>query len=139
MTQRTLPLNAIHAFIVTARHLNLTRAAAELCRQVPGGQRRGDGGAVALRRHRAGQHRRGVPGPDGQRAGAAAGAAGAAPGGRAAAHHLRAGAARRARPPAGRQGYEGFGPDGPAGLPVPGRRFAGRGCGIPRRPFPLCR
>lgn len=31
MTQRTLPLNAIHAFIVTARHLNLTRAAAELC------------------------------------------------------------------------------------------------------------
>lgn len=31
MTQRPLPLNAIHAFIVTARHLNLTRAAGELC------------------------------------------------------------------------------------------------------------
>jgi LysR family transcriptional regulator, glycine cleavage system transcriptional activator len=28
---RTLPLNAIHAFLVTARHLNLTRAAGELC------------------------------------------------------------------------------------------------------------
>ncbi|MEZ3500391.1 LysR substrate-binding domain-containing protein [Pantoea sp. KPR_PJ] len=26
-----LPLNAIHAFLVTARHLNLTRAAGELC------------------------------------------------------------------------------------------------------------
>lgn len=31
MPQRPLPLNAIHAFIVTARHLNLTRAAGELC------------------------------------------------------------------------------------------------------------
>lgn len=31
MPLRPLPLNAIHAFIVTARHLNLTRAAAELC------------------------------------------------------------------------------------------------------------
>lgn len=31
MSRRTLPLNAIHAFIVTARHLNLTRAAGELC------------------------------------------------------------------------------------------------------------
>lgn len=31
MPQRPLPLNAIHAFIVTARHLNLTRAASELC------------------------------------------------------------------------------------------------------------
>ncbi|MBM7341279.1 LysR family transcriptional regulator [Pantoea coffeiphila] len=31
MSQRPLPLNAIHAFIVTARHLNLTRAAGELC------------------------------------------------------------------------------------------------------------
>lgn len=28
---RSLPLNAIHAFLVTARHLNLTRAAGELC------------------------------------------------------------------------------------------------------------
>ncbi|RPD97858.1 LysR family transcriptional regulator [Candidatus Pantoea deserta] len=28
---RSLPLNAVHAFLVTARHLNLTRAAAELC------------------------------------------------------------------------------------------------------------
>lgn len=28
---RTLPLNAVHAFLVTARHLNLTRAAGELC------------------------------------------------------------------------------------------------------------
>lgn len=31
MSQRALPLNAIHAFLVTARHLNLTRAAGELC------------------------------------------------------------------------------------------------------------
>lgn len=31
MSRRSLPLNAIHAFIVTARHLNLTRAADELC------------------------------------------------------------------------------------------------------------
>ncbi|MGB9095317.1 LysR substrate-binding domain-containing protein [Erwinia sp.] len=31
MSRRSLPLNAIHAFIVTARHLNLTRAAGELC------------------------------------------------------------------------------------------------------------
>ncbi|WP_437610936.1 LysR substrate-binding domain-containing protein [Erwinia sp. V71] len=31
MTRRSLPLNGIHAFIVTARHLNLTRAATELC------------------------------------------------------------------------------------------------------------
>lgn len=31
MSQRPLPLNAIHAFIVTARHLNLTHAAGELC------------------------------------------------------------------------------------------------------------
>ncbi len=31
MSQRPLPLNAIHAFIVTSRHLNLTRAADELC------------------------------------------------------------------------------------------------------------
>lgn len=31
MPQRPLPLNAIHAFIVAARHLNLTRAASELC------------------------------------------------------------------------------------------------------------
>ncbi|MCU5775588.1 LysR substrate-binding domain-containing protein [Erwiniaceae bacterium BAC15a-03b] len=31
MSRRSLPLNAIHAFIVTARHLNLTHAAAELC------------------------------------------------------------------------------------------------------------
>ena len=28
---RSLPLNAIHTFLVTARHLNLTRAAGELC------------------------------------------------------------------------------------------------------------
>lgn len=31
MTRCSLPLNGIHAFIVTARHLNLTRAATELC------------------------------------------------------------------------------------------------------------
>jgi len=31
MMARSLPLNAIHAFLVTARHLNLTRAAGELC------------------------------------------------------------------------------------------------------------
>ncbi len=31
MSRRSLPLNAVHAFIVTARHLNLTRAAGELC------------------------------------------------------------------------------------------------------------
>ncbi|MDU6391154.1 MAG: LysR family transcriptional regulator, partial [Pantoea sp.] len=31
MMPRSLPLNAIHAFLVTARHLNLTRAAGELC------------------------------------------------------------------------------------------------------------
>ncbi|WP_338556028.1 LysR substrate-binding domain-containing protein [Erwinia sp. E_sp_B04_7] len=31
MSRRSLPLNAVHAFIVTARHLNLTRAAVELC------------------------------------------------------------------------------------------------------------
>ncbi|WP_158781517.1 LysR substrate-binding domain-containing protein [Pantoea sp. BAV 3049] len=31
MSRRPLPLNAVHAFIVTARHLNLTRAAGELC------------------------------------------------------------------------------------------------------------
>lgn len=31
MSRRSLPLTAIHAFIVTARHLNLTRAAGELC------------------------------------------------------------------------------------------------------------
>lgn len=31
MSRRTLPLNAIDAFLVTARHLNLTRAASELC------------------------------------------------------------------------------------------------------------
>ncbi|QKJ87208.1 LysR family transcriptional regulator [Paramixta manurensis] len=31
MTQRALPLNAIHAFLVTAKHLNLTHAAQELC------------------------------------------------------------------------------------------------------------
>ncbi len=30
MTKRTPPLNALHAFVVTARHLNLTRAAEEL-------------------------------------------------------------------------------------------------------------
>ncbi|MCE0491598.1 LysR substrate-binding domain-containing protein [Pantoea sp. Mb-10] len=28
---RALPLNALHAFVVTARHLNLTHAASELC------------------------------------------------------------------------------------------------------------
>ncbi len=31
MSRSALPLNAIHAFLVTARHLNLTRAAIELC------------------------------------------------------------------------------------------------------------
>lgn len=31
MSRSALPLNAIHAFLVTARHLNLTRAASELC------------------------------------------------------------------------------------------------------------
>ncbi|MBZ6393688.1 MULTISPECIES: LysR substrate-binding domain-containing protein [Pantoea] len=31
MSRTTLPLNAIHAFLVTARHLNLTHAARELC------------------------------------------------------------------------------------------------------------
>ena len=31
MSRFALPLNAIHAFLVTARHLNLTRAASELC------------------------------------------------------------------------------------------------------------
>jgi LysR family glycine cleavage system transcriptional activator len=31
MSRSALPLNAIHAFLVTARHLNLTRAANELC------------------------------------------------------------------------------------------------------------
>ncbi|MDU4094008.1 MAG: LysR substrate-binding domain-containing protein [Pantoea sp.] len=31
MVNQPLPLNAIHAFLVTARHLNLTRAADELC------------------------------------------------------------------------------------------------------------
>jgi len=31
MSRRPLPLNAVHAFIVTARHLNLTHAAKELC------------------------------------------------------------------------------------------------------------
>lgn len=31
MSRRPLPLNSVHAFIVTARHLNLTRAAGELC------------------------------------------------------------------------------------------------------------
>lgn len=31
MNNRTPPLNALHAFVVTARHLNLTRAADELC------------------------------------------------------------------------------------------------------------
>ena len=31
MSNRTLPLNAIDAFLVTARHLNLTHAAQELC------------------------------------------------------------------------------------------------------------
>ncbi|WP_034914903.1 LysR family transcriptional regulator [Erwinia sp. 9145] len=31
MPPRSLPLNAVHAFIVTARHLNLTHAARELC------------------------------------------------------------------------------------------------------------
>lgn len=31
MSRRSLPLNAIDAFLVTARHLNLTHAATELC------------------------------------------------------------------------------------------------------------
>lgn len=31
MSRSSLPLNAIHAFLVTARHLNLTHAAGELC------------------------------------------------------------------------------------------------------------
>lgn len=31
MSRSALPLNAIHAFLVTARYLNLTRAASELC------------------------------------------------------------------------------------------------------------
>jgi len=31
VSRTTLPLNAIHAFLVTARHLNLTHAARELC------------------------------------------------------------------------------------------------------------
>ncbi|HCW46600.1 MAG TPA: LysR family transcriptional regulator, partial [Erwiniaceae bacterium] len=31
MSRQSLPLNAIHAFLVVARHLNLTRAADELC------------------------------------------------------------------------------------------------------------
>ncbi|MRS20560.1 LysR family transcriptional regulator [Enterobacteriaceae bacterium RIT692] len=31
MSRSALPLNAIYAFLVTARHLNLTRAASELC------------------------------------------------------------------------------------------------------------
>ncbi|QDY41978.1 LysR substrate-binding domain-containing protein [Candidatus Pantoea soli] len=31
MSRTALPLNAIHAFLVTARHLNLTHAARELC------------------------------------------------------------------------------------------------------------
>lgn len=31
MTRRAAPLNAFHTFVVTARHLNLTHAAAELC------------------------------------------------------------------------------------------------------------
>ncbi|MFH8134576.1 LysR family transcriptional regulator [Pantoea osteomyelitidis] len=31
MSHRALPLNAINAFLVTARHLNLTHAASELC------------------------------------------------------------------------------------------------------------
>lgn len=31
MSRTSLPLNAIHAFLVTARHLNLTHAARELC------------------------------------------------------------------------------------------------------------
>lgn len=31
MTRRNFPLNTLDAFLVTARHLNLTRAAKELC------------------------------------------------------------------------------------------------------------
>ncbi|XP_048154529.1 DNA polymerase eta isoform X2 [Corvus hawaiiensis] len=72
---------------------------------VPGGQRGGDAGAVALRRHRAREHRRGVPGPDGQRAPPAARVARPPPAGCAAAQHLRAGTARRARPRARREGH----------------------------------
>lgn len=30
INNRILPLNALHAFVVTARHLNFTRAAEEL-------------------------------------------------------------------------------------------------------------
>lgn len=31
MARRTFPLNAVETFLVTARHLNLTHAAKELC------------------------------------------------------------------------------------------------------------
>ncbi|MDU1924411.1 LysR family transcriptional regulator, partial [Enterobacter sp.] len=31
MSRRSFPLNAVETFIVTARHLNLTHAAKELC------------------------------------------------------------------------------------------------------------
>ena len=31
MSETHAPFNALHAFVVTARHLNLTRAADELC------------------------------------------------------------------------------------------------------------
>lgn len=31
MSRRSFPLNAIDAFLITARHLNLTHAAQELC------------------------------------------------------------------------------------------------------------
>ncbi|HAF53440.1 MAG TPA: LysR family transcriptional regulator, partial [Leclercia adecarboxylata] len=31
MSRRSFPLTAVEAFIVTARHLNLTHAAKELC------------------------------------------------------------------------------------------------------------
>ncbi|PCQ39997.1 LysR family transcriptional regulator, partial [Citrobacter freundii] len=31
MSRRSFPLNAVETFIVTARHLNLTHAARELC------------------------------------------------------------------------------------------------------------
>ncbi|NXM40288.1 POLH polymerase, partial [Gymnorhina tibicen] len=51
------------------------------------------------------EHRRGVPGPDGQRAPPAARSARAPPAGRAAAQHLRAGTARRARPRSRRGGH----------------------------------
>ncbi|KAM4785998.1 DNA polymerase eta isoform 4-T4 [Cyanocitta cristata] len=87
---------------------------------VPGGQRGGDAGAVALRRHRAREHRRGVPGPDGQRAPPAARVARPPPAGRAAAQHLRAGTARGARPRSRREGHapsrarrEGYAPSPP--------------------------